>query len=187
MERQLVMQLLDLTSLTQIASTCRQMGAEALHKEAGKFILQPQEHPWNVWEVLERTKMFHLSGVTENHPAHVSSLFRIHAPMTLCIDCFDDQLMISGDPWLNNFKQAATFARIQEITLYCSIGEGWGLPRWCVSDLMHEYHLTSLNVQVAGWSYAAGYLMRALRCAPSLTQLQLWWGYRVSGPFDLIR
>ena len=37
-ERQLIMQRLDIQSLTRIASTCAQLRAEASHKQVGKFI-----------------------------------------------------------------------------------------------------------------------------------------------------
>ena len=72
-ERQLVMQGLDLISLARLASTCKQIRAEALDKEAGKFIPKPRRE-----EPLETLCLLH-----KRRSAHCSPLFRMHAPMTL--------------------------------------------------------------------------------------------------------
>ena len=69
--RQLVMQGLDLISLAQLASTCKQMRGEALDKEAGKFI-----HDSHV----------SVPGlIDKHHPAHASPLYRKHARIVLRI------------------------------------------------------------------------------------------------------
>ena len=72
-ERQLIMQGLDLSSLARLASTCRQMRVEAMQKESGKFIPPP-----GFKVPLERE--CHIPGV---HSAHASPLFRKHAAMML--------------------------------------------------------------------------------------------------------
>ena len=64
-ERQLIMQGLDLCSLARLASTCKQMRGEALDKEAGKFLLMPDS-------MMPLGPAHDINGV---HCAHDSPLF----------------------------------------------------------------------------------------------------------------
>ena len=66
-ERQLVMQGLDLSSLARLASTCKQMRGEALDKEAGKLILRPG------W--LAKRSLVDAHSIHKRHAAHASPLF----------------------------------------------------------------------------------------------------------------
>ena len=70
-ERQLVMQCLDLRSLARLASACKQMRRESLSKEVGKFINDLCGIPYRAL------------SINGHHSAHDSPLFRKHAPMTL--------------------------------------------------------------------------------------------------------
>ena len=75
-ERQLVLQHLDYTSLARVLCTCRQLAVEALHPQCGKFIQTQSTFPLKIAEAVGFTPW-------SPNPIHASPLFRAHMPIEL--------------------------------------------------------------------------------------------------------
>ena len=130
-ERQLVMQGLDLCSLAQLASTCKQMRAEALDKEAGKFIPKPR------WQGSLARECILLM----RHSAHDSPLFRKHAAMSL--RCYNES---SDDDNESLIQKAAQFSRVVAFDADDSLS--WTEERMLqLLSLPCMQHVTHLSIQ----------------------------------------
>ena len=146
-ERQLIMQMLDIFCLARLASTCAQLRGEALHKQAGKFISKCPRH----------------RGVNSDDPAHASALFRAHAPVHLTLS---DDLALA--PAL--LDKAATFSRITQLHLG---SRAWTEARllellaqpWTASILL--LHVCSME-----WLRSPA-VQHALFALPNLTSIQV--------------
>ena len=108
-ERQLVMQMLDYTALARIMCTCRQLSAESLHPQSGKFIQSQTNFPLNISEALDLRHPF------QPHEMHASPLFCAHMPMNICLITLDADI-----PDL--IVRLTRFKRIRELDLWDA---GW--------------------------------------------------------------
>ena len=148
-ERQLVMQLLDIRSLTRIASTCAQLRGESLHKQAGKFISQCSHH----------------CEVNCEDAAHASALFRTHVPVQLTLYAEED---VSADT--SALIDKATFSRITELQL---LSDAWS-EMHALELLAQPWtnSITLLRVSSTKW-LASPAVQHALFALSNLTSLHL--------------
>ena len=166
-QRQLVMQGLDIQSLSRLASTCNQLRAEALHRESGKFI-QQQSPGSRMDETLRRFNV-HLRSLCqaqEEHSAHSSPLFRTHVPV--CVE------VNSGDCSLSPKElmiKAGTFARIKRMDLCGSADLVW-TEKMMVRLLSQGWARRVDSVSVCFW-LTSQRVQHALFALPSLTELSL--------------
>ena len=129
-ERQLIMQGLDLLSLARLASTCKRMREEAMDKEAGKFI--------PMWHSEMRLSSAH--HIRQLHPAHASPLFCQHAAMSLW--CYGGDTPNDYPPLIH---KATQFSRVVSFTANHS--DWWTEERMLeLLSLPCLQHVTELNL-----------------------------------------
>ena len=110
-ERQLVLQHLDYTSLARALCTCRQLAVEALHPQSGKFIQTQSDFPPKIAQAV-------LFAPLEPSPLHASPLFRAHMPIEIRLTS-EHAKDIPG-----LLAQLARFKRLHELVLW-EAGHGW--------------------------------------------------------------
>ena len=153
-ERQLVMQGLDLSSLARLASTCRQVRGEALDKESGKFIPSPCEGGPLEFECQLRVV----------HSAHDSPLFRKHAAMVLW--CVRDHASNTE----SLIDKAAQFTRV--VSFRADQSDWWTEERMLqLLTLPRMQHVTELNLS-SEWSDRP-LVQTALLGLPGLKSLEM--------------
>lgn len=185
-ERQLVMRCLDITSLARLASTCKPLRGEALHKESGKSLCELESS--GCWVTLQED-MFAPEAFTRFQPKmygrylwlRASPLFRAHARVNLwmCTDRMPGTPNLSGIAQLFAFLQATPPSHILE----CNISMGKERPnaffteeRWL--QLLAGPLLQLRCIQVHGSalvSLMAPKVQRRLFALPSLTRLKSFY------------
>ena len=152
-ERQLVMQGLDLGSLARLASSCKQMRGEAMNKEAGRFL----KHP----DCDDALSDAHC--MAEFHPAHASPLFCKHAPMSL--RCSDDSAESLLPP-------AAQFSRV--VTFSAGDTLSWAQEQMLLLlSLPCMQHVTELNLRNSSQWIGRPLVQTALLGLPRLKTFQM--------------
>lgn len=134
-ERQLIMQSLDIISLCRFATTCKQVATEALAPASGKFLSAPPAKP------------FAVRSYSTDIPSHRCALIRAHMPINLRMDRLDEMVENALDIE-SFFVKAASLKRIVELSL-------WSSPKtWTESDAMRVISLVP-NVRTI-WGVRSG-------------------------------
>ena len=166
-ERQLILQSLDWRSLTRVASTCRQLRVESLHKEVGKFISNPS------------VDLSQLDRVNSNRANHASPLYRAHVSVGLMFPC------PAGRSYAELMAKAALFPRIVFLDAG-SLGASHTGVAWTEQRALHLLaqllQVREVRIRSAIWLRSPA-VQHALFGLPALTQLTVL-SHR--DPFSLI-
>ena len=157
-ERQLILQSLDLTSFVHAASTCSRLRAESLHKEAGRILSKPSDAA----DQMDR--------VNSHRACHASPLYRAHISVSLEFPC------PYGRSYAELLSKAALFRRIvyldaenQKDPLEPDVM--WTEER-ALQLLAQLPQVREVAVRSPGW-FECPALQHALFGLPSLTRLNL--------------
>ena len=164
-ERQLIMQLLDLADLARLASTCKQLGSESLHPLCGRFHPTAVEPFPRASQVIKPLQLPHLS--------HLSPVVWAHRPMSVRLDglCSVPSLDLASQTEAL-FQRVASFRRVVSLSL-------WDSPQqWTEEDALRLLSLVRHSVELV-WGVRSGSIwlenvrvQQALFSLPRLTAVR---------------